>query len=197
MNRYSHTQEPTDLSTGNLRDHFLIAMPGMHGTSFAQSLIYLCDHNESGAMGLTLNHPMSLTLSNIFEQLGLQDSADLGAQTVLSGGPVQMERGFVLHTGAHKWQSSLRVTPEISLSASRDILEALSESRGPEEFLLALGYAGWGAGQLEEELAANAWLTVPADKHILFQTPVEQRWSAATHHLGFDFNLISTTVGHA
>lgn len=197
MNKYSHTQNHTDLSTGNLRDHFLIAMPGMHGTSFAQSLIYLCDHNESGAMGLTLNHSMPLTLGNIFTQLGLPDSAELGAQAVLAGGPVQTERGFVLHTGSSQWQSSLRVTQDINLTVSRDILEALSEGRGPQEFLLALGYAGWGAGQLEEEIAANAWLTLPADKHILFQTPVEQRWSAATHHLGFDFNLISTTVGHA
>lgn len=197
MNRYSHTQDHTDLSTGYLRDHFLIAMPGMHGTSFAHTLIYLCDHNENGAMGLTLNHPLALTLGNVFSQLGLSDNANLGANAVLAGGPVQMERGFVLHTGSSKWQSTLRVTQDINLTASRDILEALSEGRGPEEFILALGYAGWGAGQLESEIAANAWLTVPADKHILFQTPVEQRWAAATHHLGFDFNLISTTVGHA
>ena len=108
-----------------------------------------------------------------------------------------MERGFVLHSGSSWWQTTLRVTPDVSVTASRDILEALGEGRGPQEFILALGYAGWSAGQLEEEIAANAWLTVPADKHILFQTPVEQRWSAATHHLGFDFNLISTTVGHA
>lgn len=197
MNRYSHINDHTDLSTGNLRDHFLIAMPGMHGASFAHTLIYLCDHNESGAMGLTVNHPMSLSLGDIFSQLGLPDGANLGAYPVLAGGPVQVERGFVLHTGSPQWQTTLRVTQEISLTASRDILEALSEGRGPQEFVLALGYAGWGPGQLEEEIAANAWLTVPAEKHMLFHTPVEQRWSAATHHLGFDFNLISTTVGHA
>jgi putative transcriptional regulator len=197
MNKYSHIQSRNDLAAGSLRDHFLIAMPGMHDASFAHTITYLCDHNEHGAMGLTLNHPMPLTLGDIFSQLELTDHVGLGAETVLAGGPVQVERGFVLHTGSGEWQSNLNIAPGISLTASRDILEALAEGRGPKEFLLALGYAGWEAGQLEEEIAANAWLTLPANRHILFQTPAELRWSAAAQHLGIDLNLISTIAGHA
>ncbi|MDQ2076580.1 YqgE/AlgH family protein [Marinimicrobium sp. ABcell2] len=197
MTKYSHIQSRNDLSAGSLRDHFLIAMPGMHDASFAHTITYVCDHNESGAMGLTLNHPMPLTLGDIFSQLELGDHAGLGAETVLAGGPVQVERGFVLHTGSSEWQSNLSIAQGINLTASRDILEALAEGRGPKEFLLALGYAGWEAGQLEEEIAANAWLTLPADRHTLFHTPAELRWSAVAHQLGIDLNLISTTAGHA
>ncbi len=186
-----------ELTAGDLRDHFLIAMPGMHDTSFAHSVTYICDHNESGAMGLTLNHPLPLTLADIFQQLDLEYRSGQGDQPVMSGGPVQIERGFVLHNAGSEWQSTLQVSSEISLTASRDILAALAEGEGPSEHLMALGYAGWDAGQLEEEIAANAWLTLPADKQILFNTPPEQRWSAAARHLGIDLNLISANAGHA
>lgn len=186
-----------ELTAGSLRDHFLIAMPGMHDSSFAHSVTYICDHNESGAMGLTLNNPLPLTLADIFQQLELEDKSGQGDQPVMSGGPVQVERGFVLHNVGSEWQSTLQVSPEISLTASRDILVAMAEGNGPSEYLLALGYAGWDAGQLEEEILANAWLTLPADKQILFNTPPEQRWSAAARHLGIDLNLISANAGHA
>lgn len=186
-----------ELSAGSLRDHFLIAMPGMQDSSFAHSVTYICDHSESGAMGLTLNHPLPLTLTDIFQQLELEDSSGRGDQPVMSGGPVQVERGFVLHNAGSEWQSTIQVSSEISLTASRDILVALAEGKGPSEYLLALGYAGWDAGQLEEEILANAWLTLPADKQILFNTPPEQRWSAAARHLGIDLNLISANAGHA
>src|SRR5690606_14636826 len=146
---------------------------------------------------LTLNHPMPLTLGDIFQQLKLNDSAGIGQHPVLTGGPVQVERGFVLHTGDREWQSTLRISPEVSLTASRDILVSMSEGTGPGEYLIALGYAGWGAGQLEDEISANAWLPLPAEKQILFNTPAHQRWSAAARHLGIDLNLISTTAGHA
>lgn len=181
----------------NLRDHFLIAMPGMRDRNFAHSITYICEHSDQGAMGLVLNHTMPLTLGDIFSQLELSDRRGLGEQPVLAGGPVQVERGFVVHRDTSRWQSTLGIAEDVNLTASRDILEALSEGHGPEEFILALGYAGWEAGQLEEEIAANSWLTMPADRHILFHTPSEQRWSAAAQQLGFDLNLISATPGHA
>src|SRR5690625_3261206 len=158
MDRYSHTQVDTDLSTGNLRDHFPIAMPGMHGSSCAQTLIYLCDHNENGAMGFTLNYPMSLTLADVFAQLGLPSSAPLRGHAVWAGGPAHMERGCALDSGSTSGPATLRVTPHATGTASRDSLQALGEGRGPQGFILALGYAGWTAGQLEEEIAGNACL---------------------------------------
>lgn len=185
------------LTSGSLRDHFLIAMPNMRDSNFAHSITYICDHSDSGAMGLVLNNTMPLTLGDIFAQLELNDQANLGDHTVLAGGPVQVERGFVVHRDTSRWQSTLEIADDVSMTASRDILEALAEGKGPEHFVIALGYAGWDAGQLEEEIASNAWLTMPADRHVLFHTPTEQRWAAAANQLGFDLNLISATAGHA
>ncbi|ROQ21460.1 putative transcriptional regulator [Marinimicrobium koreense] len=197
MNEKSPADTEKALTAGSLRDHFLIAMPGMLDRNFAHSITYICEHSDEGAMGLVLNNAMPLTLGDIFSQLELGDEQRLGDRTVLAGGPVQVERGFVVHNDTSRWQSTLSVADDVSLSASRDILEALAEGRGPENFIIALGYAGWEAGQLEDEIAANAWLTMPADRHILFHTPSEQRWAAAANHLGFDLNLISATAGHA
>lgn len=198
MNEPIFTQDKTDLSSADsLRDHFLIAMPGMQDPSFAHSITYICDHSDSGAMGIVLNNTMPLTLGDIFQQLELEDTQNMGEQSVLNGGPVQVERGFVLHNDTSSWQSTLPIADDLSMTASRDILEALAAGQGPANCLVALGYAGWEAGQLEEEIAANAWLTMPADRHILFHTPAEQRWAAAANHLGFDLNLISATAGHA
>jgi putative transcriptional regulator len=186
-----------ELTPGSLRDHFLIAMPGLNDSSFAHTVTYICEHSEQGAMGVVINMATPMLLKEIFEQMALSDQSELGGQIVMSGGPVQPERGFVLHSPDTKWQSTLEISPDVSLTASRDIIAALAEGRGPKHSLIALGYAGWGEGQLEAEIAANSWLTVPADKDIIFNTPLEQRWTAAAQALGIDVNLIASTAGHA
>lgn len=185
-----------DLTLG-LRDQFLIAMPGLHDSSFAQTVTYVCEHNDQGAMGIVVNNLLPLTLGDIFAQMGLEHDGKLARLPIYAGGPMQMERGFVIHPRGHEWQSTLHVSPQISLTASRDIIEAIAAGEGPEQFLIALGYAGWGQGQLEAEIAANAWLTLPAEANILFGTPPEQRWTAAAQPLGIDLNLISSVAGHA
>lgn len=183
---------------GNLRDHFLIAMPSLNASIFSHTITYICDHSEDGAMGLVINQPLGIDLKDIYQQLQCGDEHSHDALTpVLAGGPVQPERGFILHSSDQCWESSLVVSEDIVLTASRDIIESIAQSRGPTKYLVALGYAGWGAGQLEEEIADNAWLTVPADSSIVFDTPIEQRWTAASKSLGIDLNLISGTAGHA
>nr|WP_051084100.1 YqgE/AlgH family protein [Gilvimarinus chinensis] len=187
------------LEPGSLRNHFLIAMPGMTDPHFAHSVTYICEHSNEGAMGIVVNLPMDLTLKDIYEQLELSTNHDSAEHPALAGGPVSVERGFVLHptNSEQSWQSTIQVSADISLTASRDILEAMAEGRGPENTLVALGYAGWETGQLEQEIIDNAWLTVPADQQILFHTPTEQRWAAAARNLGIDLNLISSVAGHA
>ncbi len=198
MGRKADQIEQNDLTQGSsLRNHFLVAMPSLKDPIFAHTITYICDHTADGAMGIVINHPLNLSLGEIFEQLQLPDDTEVGRQSVLSGGPVHIERGFVLHSSGPKFESTIQISPTVSLTASRDIIAALAENRGPESALVALGYAGWGAGQLEAEIAANAWLTVPADHHIIFDTPIEQRWSAAAAKLGIDLNLISSSAGHA
>lgn len=186
-----------ELTPGSLRDHFLIAMPGLNDSSFAHTVTYICEHSDKGAMGVVINTATPMLLKEIFSQMDLDDLSDQGDQIVMSGGPVQPERGFVLHSNEAKWQSTLEISPDISLTASRDIITALAAGRGPKQCLIALGYAGWGEGQLEAEIAANSWLTVPADKDIIFNTPFEERWTSAAQTLGIDVNLISSTAGHA
>lgn len=183
--------------SGNLRGQFLIAMPSLRDPIFAQAITYICEHSKDGALGIVINHPLELKLGEIFKQLDLDTHGPNAHMQVVSGGPVQMDRGFVLHPHGHKWESTIEVSADISLTASRDIIISLSQSNGPEKALVALGYAGWGAGQLEDEIAANSWLTVPADSEIIFDTPSEQRWAAASKHLGIDLNLIHSTAGHA
>lgn len=181
----------------SLRNHFLIAMPGLQDPIFSRSLTYICDHSEQGAMGIVVNQPMDITLGDIFAQLELIDHAQLGGRAVLSGGPVNTERGFVLHKDAGNWESTMHIAPDVHLTASRDIVCDIAENGGPHNSLFALGYAGWSPGQLEEELAANSWLTIPADSAIIFDVPIEERWSAAAKQLGVDINLVSATAGHA
>lgn len=182
---------------GSLRNQFLIAMPSLNESIFSHTITYICDHSEDGAMGLVINQPLGIDMSEIFKQLDCNSSGAHSLKSVLCGGPVQPERGFILHSPERRWESSLAVSNEVMLTASRDIIEAISHNQGPQKFLVALGYAGWGAGQLEEEIANNAWLTLPADPSIIFDTPLEQRWSAASKSLGIDLNLISGTAGHA
>lgn len=149
-------------------------------------------------MGVVINHPLDLTLDQVFDQLGLDNAERHADKNVLVGGPISRERGFILHpSDGREWESSLLVSNSINLTASRDILEAMAADEGPEHAQFILGYAGWAAGQLEDELAENGWLTVPADSETLFVTPIEQRWAAAARHLGVDISLISSQIGHA
>jgi putative transcriptional regulator len=185
----------TDL---NLSHHFLIAMPAMQDPFFAKSLTYICEHTGQGAMGIVVNRPISLTLGELFEQikLPLQDE-DRRNELVHFGGPVQTDRGFVLHEPKGRWQSTLAINDKIGLTTSRDSLQAVGEGNGPENLLVTLGYAGWEQGQLESELAQNAWLTVPASERILFDLPAEERYAAAMALLGVDYATLSEEAGHA
>jgi putative transcriptional regulator len=181
-----------------LTNQFLIAMPGLEDPNFFQSVTYICEHNAEGAMGLVINRPLDMQLGEIFEHINLE-SADPQARQipVHLGGPVQQDRGFVLHEPLGDWDATLRVTDRIGVTSSVDVLEAVARNAGPERALIALGYAGWGAGQLENEIAENAWLNGPADPDILFNTPDEERWKAAAASLGVDLDLLSGETGHA
>jgi putative transcriptional regulator len=185
-------------ATVNLTHHFLIAMPAMADPHFAHTLTFVCEHNEDGALGIVVNRPIEMTLSGLFEQIevDLPDSA-LGRSPVLYGGPVQMDRGFVLHRPLGNWQSTLAVSDDLGLTTSKDVLEAMARGEGPRDVLVSLGYAGWGAGQLEQELAQNAWLTVDADADVIFGLPPDRRLPAAMSRLGIDFSRLSEGAGHA
>ena len=181
-----------------LANHFLIAMPGLADPNFSHTVTYLCEHDEQGAMGLVINRPTEMRLGDVLAHIGIEarDEA-VRAQPVFLGGPVQTERGFVLHEPLGEWEATLKVTDRIGVTASQDVLAAIARGQGPERYLIALGYAGWGAGQLEEEMLANAWLSGPADPEILFETPVEERWEAAARRLGVDPGMLSGDAGHA
>ena len=182
----------------NLTDHFLIAMPAMADPYFAKSLTYICEHSEQGALGVVVNRPIDMTLKMLFDQIGIELQAQEHAEEMVCfGGPVQMDRGFVLHQPAGEWQSTLAVNDRIALTTSKDILEAVGRGQGPYKLLVTLGYAGWAAGQLEQELAQNAWLTVPASPQIIFDLPWEQRLPAAMEMLGVDFASLAEEAGHA
>jgi putative transcriptional regulator len=186
----------------SLANHFLIAMPAMTDPNFARTLTYLCEHNAGGALGIIVNRPLDLSLGALFERVNIPLTPGVTEQKyrdlpVFFGGPVQPERGFVLHRPAGSWQSTLNVTSEIGLTSSRDILEAMSTAGEPSEIVMSLGYSGWAAGQLEWELSQNAWLTVPADPAIIFNLPAEERLPAAMQLLGVDFANLSDVAGHA
>ena len=182
----------------NLTGHFLIAMPAMTDPYFARSVTYICEHNAQGAMGVVINRPIEMSLDDLFDQIHLELSdKELGQSPVHFGGPVQIERGFVLHQPVGHWQSSIVVGADTALTTSKDILEASALGIGPEKMLVTLGYAGWTAGQLEEELAQNAWLSVPAEESVIFDLPSEEKLNAAMHLLGIDFASLSEEAGHA
>lgn len=195
---------PTPLSANTsrsgdcLRNHFLLAMPTLTEGIFCHSITYICEHGESGAMGIVINQALDLSVAEIFDHLQIEATEDFSDTPVMAGGPVQIDHGFVLHRDpAKRWEASMRVTGEISLTTSRDILRAIAAGEGPREYLIALGYAGWSAGQLEQELAENSWLTLPASSEIIFSTPHQRRLAAAAAQLGIDMNLISNQAGHA
>jgi putative transcriptional regulator len=181
----------------NLTHHFLIAMPGMADPNFSRTLTYICEHNAEGALGLVVNRPIDMTVSSLFKQLNLSLGGEAGAAPVYFGGPVQTDRGFVLHQPKGDWNATLRVSEEVALTTSKDILEAVSDGKGPGRMLVTLGYSGWAAGQLENELRHNAWLTVPAQDAILFDLPAEQRLTAAMGLLGINYASLSDAAGHA
>lgn len=182
----------------NLTNQFLIAMPTLADPNFVKTVTFICAHNEEGAMGLVINRPLDLELGEVLSQMDLpSDDPQISAQPVYLGGPVHTDRGFVIHRPAREWNSTIAVAPEIAVSTSRDILEAISQGTGPADMLVALGYAGWGAGQLEQEIAQNAWLSGPADLDIIFLTPAAQRWQRAADLIGIDLQSISHDVGHA
>ena len=182
----------------NLTHHFLIAMPTMADPNFSRTLTYICEHNEQGALGVVVNRPIEMTLRALFEQIDLElADARLAEQPVYFGGPVQVDRGFVLHRPAGAWQSSLPVHDDMALTTSKDILEAVAHGRGPDELLVSLGYAGWSPGQLEEELKQNAWLTVAAKPDVIFRLPSAERFAAAMSLLGIDPAMLSEDAGHA
>jgi len=190
-------------SSGSFANSFLIAMPGMTDPTFSGALVYVCEHNEKGAMGLVVNRPTDLSLQTLFERIDLKlEIMPLSQAPVFYGGPVQTERGFVLHeaVGIHDdetYSSSVQVTDRIRLTTSKDVLQAMSAGLGPQRVLITLGYAGWGGGQLEQEIAANGWLTVAADPYVLFDLDPAERYSAAVKLLGFDPAMLSSEVGHA
>lgn len=184
--------------TTSLKHHFLIAMPQMGDPNFAQTVTYICEHNDDGAMGIVINRPIEITLGDILKHLGIAPEMEkLRDEPVHFGGPVALERGFVLHSPQGPWDSTMNLPDGIGLTTSRDILQAIGHGAGPAKRLIALGFAGWGAGQLEQEMRDNAWLSTPASAEILFDVPAEQRWQAAASQLGVDLTLISGQAGHA
>jgi len=187
------------MESPNLTDHFIIAMPDLDDQNFDHSVTYICEHDANGCFGIVINKETDLTVKEVFEQMEIPVSSDNTAQqdNVYLGGPVHPGRGFILHNPVGEWVSSLKVNDNIALTTSKDILEAIANDAGPERSMLALGYAGWGPGQLEKELAANSWLSCPAEEQIIFNTPVEKRWQAAADLLGVDLNLLSHDSGHA
>lgn len=182
----------------NLANHLLVALPALADPNFSRTVALVCQHDDDGAMGVVVNRPSEYTLGQVLAQMGI-DSVDaaLCARPVLHGGPVHQERGFVIHDGDRGWDSSLKVGEGLYLTTSRDVLEAMAAGEGPANAVLALGCAGWGAGQLEHELAENTWLTVPADKELLFGLPLDSRWQTAAHRIGVDLFRLAGYSGHA
>ena len=182
----------------NLTDNFLIAMPTLEDPYFSHALVYICEHNENGALGIIVNRPIDMNLAGLFDKIDIKlEDETLGQLPVYFGGPVQLDRGFVLHRPVGHWQSTLLINSEVALTSSRDVLSSVGSLGQPTEFIVTLGYAGWDAGQLEEELAQNSWLTVPAKASILFELPPEERLPAAMQKLGISFTQLSDVAGHA
>ncbi|MDB5769658.1 MAG: transcriptional regulator [Burkholderia sp.] len=199
---FSEAFDAVSSSDLQLADHFLIAMPSMLDPIFGGTVIYVCEHNDSGALGVIINKPTDMTMDVLFERIDLKleiaaKRISMDPRLVMFGGPVQVERGFVLHSPVGTFSSTMRVTDEVGLTTSKDVLEAAAIGRGPERLLVTLGCAGWSAGQLEDEISRNGWLTVRADPSIIFDLPIEQRFAAAIKLLGIDPMMLAGDVGHA
>lgn len=187
----------------SLTNHLLIAMPSLNDPNFEQSVSYICEHNNEGAMGIVINRPMDLNFADLCKQLDIEiTDTDTINYPIFDGGPVEIDRGFILHTPLGEWESTLEITKDVGLTISQDIIEAIangysSDNNPPKHFIITLGYAGWSEDQIEDEIAANSWLNVPATDDILFHTPVENRWTAAAASLGIDLQQLSSDIGHA
>lgn len=189
-------KKPSAMSS--LTNHLLIATPAMEDEFFKRSVIYICEHNKEGAIGLIINHPIQYPLQFVFDQMEIEVKIPaINELPLLIGGPVHQERGFVIHRNTGEpWRSSLAMPGELCITTSHDILKAIAEGGGPKEMLVVLGYSGWDSGQIEEELATNSWLSCPVDPSVLFNVPFNKRWEAAGSLLGIDMNRLSTVVGH-
>jgi putative transcriptional regulator len=188
-------------SAFNLANHFLIAMPAMQDPVFGGAVVYICEHNDNGVLGVVINKPTDMTMEILFDRIDLKLSEGLRTtvvnEPIMFGGPVQDDRGFVLHTPGAPYSSSLTVTDEVAFTTSIDVLEAVAAGDGPQRMLVSIGYSGWSPGQLEEEIGRNGWLTVGADAHVLFDLPVEERYNAAIKLLGIDPMMLALEAGHA
>ena len=185
----------------NLANHFLIAMPSIQDPVFGGAVVYVCEHNDKGVLGVVINKPTDMTMETLFDRVDLKLAEGLRAtvvdEPIMFGGPVQDDRGFVLHSPGGRYSSSLTVTDDVSFTTSIDVLEAVANGGGPARMLVSIGYAGWSPGQLEEEISRNGWLTVGADAHVLFDLPIEERYHAAIKLLGIDPVMLATEAGHA
>ncbi|AKE53058.1 YqgE/AlgH family protein [Kangiella geojedonensis] len=185
-------------SIQSLSDHLLIAMPTLEDSFFSRSVTYICEHSEEGALGIMLSQPLEATYHELFDHLKISSTnQEVLDYSLLAGGPVDKERGFILHSPLGSWESSMTISDEIALSTSEDILAAIANREGPEEAVIALGYSGWDKGQLEKEIEDNSWLIVPANKDIIFHTTPQQRWQKATKLLGIDWTQLTEHSGHA
>lgn len=182
----------------SFQHQFLIAMPTLIDSFFYHSVVYICEHDEGGAMGLIINRPTRIMMRELLGHLQITNNSEWANNTaVLFGGPVQKDQGMVIHDGGQQWKNTLKITEKTFLTTSSDILQSLGTDDGPENSIVTLGYSTWSAGQLEQEIAENSWLTVPATPELLYHTPAEQCWQAAAKLLGIDINLMSNTTGHA
>ncbi|MYM87944.1 YqgE/AlgH family protein [Rugamonas sp. FT82W] len=185
-------------ATLNLANHFLIAMPSMQDPVFGGTVVYVCEHNENGVLGVVINKPTDMTMEVLFERIDLKLESDVDVDApIMFGGPVQDDRGFVLHTPGTRYSSSLTVTKDVAFTTSIDVLEAVAAGDGPPRMLVSIGYSGWSPGQLEDEISRNGWLTVGADPDILFKLPIEERYTAAMRLLGIDPLMLTSEAGHA
>ena len=185
-------------AVSTLINQLLIAMPGMADPNFSSTVTLICEHNDDGALGIIINRPLALKVSGLFEQLAVDDLVSGACENpVLAGGPVGIERGFVLHGSSEHYENTLTISDDIQLTLSRDVIDAMATGEGPAKSLVAIGYAGWEAGQLEEEMLANTWLSVPATPALVFDTPYAERWHSAARSLGVDIANLSMDAGHA
>ena len=183
----------------SLENHFLIAMPSLAKTYFERTLVYMCEHNQDGSMGIVINQPVGLTLLELLKQVDIKTPIDeeRGKHIVRAGGPVSEDRGFIIHSFQEGWDSSLTLTPNLMVTTSTDILGVLGNDDAPPKVIAALGYAGWDAGQLEDEIQQNSWLTVEADEQLLFDTPIHLKWEKALSKLGIESWQLTDNIGHA
>jgi putative transcriptional regulator len=198
--RFADSVSSPSASGLDLANHFLIAMPSMQDPVFGGTVVYICEHNDKGVLGVVINKPTDMTMEILFERIDLKISDGLHSavvnEPIMFGGPVQDDRGFVLHTPGTPYSSSLTVTDEVAFTTSIDVLEAVAAGNGPSR-LVSIGYAGWSPGQLEDEIGRNGWLTVGADAHVLFDLPIEERYNAAIKLLGIDPMMLASEAGHA